>query len=144
MFFGEYEHNIDSKGRIIIPAKLREDLGEKFMIMKGLDGCLFVYPMEAWNELASRLVTLPSNQKDVRALQRKILSGAAEAEPDKQGKVLITPKHREHAALVKEVVIVGSGNRVEIWDKQRWTAFDDMDDGMSLEDAAESLDNFAF
>lgn len=144
MFVGEYSHNIDAKGRVIIPAKFREQLGERFMITKGFEGCLFVYPMDAWEELAENLSKLPSNQQSARSLQRKFLSGAAEGEPDKQGKVLITQPHREHAALSKEVVIIGVSKRVEIWDAQRWRDYCQDDEEMSIEEAAESLEGICF
>jgi MraZ protein len=144
MFVGEYSHNIDAKGRIIIPSKLREQLGEQFMITKGFEGCLFVYPMDVWEELAENLAKLPSNQKSARFLQRNFLSGAAEAEPDKQGKVLITQPHREFAALTKEVVIIGVSKRVEIWDAQRWKEYSENEEEMSVEEAAESLEEISF
>ena len=144
MFVGEYSHNIDAKGRIIMPAKLREQLGEHFMVTKGFEGCLFVYPMDVWEELAENLSKLPSNQKSARYLQRTFLSGAAEAEPDKQGKVLITPPHREYAALTKEVVIIGVSKRVEIWDAQRWMEYTQSEAEMTVEEAAESLEEISF
>ena len=144
MFVGEYSHNIDAKGRIIIPAKFREHLGEQFMITRGFEGCLFVYPMDVWEELADNLSKLPSNQKSARHLQRVFLSGAAEAEPDKQGKVLITPNHREHAGLSKEVVIIGVSKRVEIWDAQRWRDYSQNEEEMSVEEAAESIEEISF
>ena len=145
MFVGEYSHNIDAKGRIIIPAKFREQLGEQFMITKGLDGCLFVYPMDVWEELAENLSRLPSNQESARRLQRTFLSGASEAEPDKQGKVLITVPHREHAALTKEVKIIGVSKRVEIWSRGRWNEYYNVsEDTMSIEKAAEAMDAICF
>ena len=144
MFVGEYSHNIDAKGRIIIPAKFREQLGEQFMITRGFEDCLFVYPMDVWEELADNLSKLPSNQKSARHLQRVFLSGAAEAEPDKQGKVLITPNHREHAGLSKEVVIIGVSKRVEIWDAQRWRDYSQNEEEMSVEEAAESIEEISF
>lgn len=144
MFLGMYSHNIDAKGRIIMPAKFREKLGEQFIITNGLDGCLFVYPMEEWEKVSSRLAALPSNQKNARLLQRKFLSGAAEAEPDKQGKVLITPPHREYATLAKEVVIIGVSKRVEIWDAQRWKEYSQNEEEMSVEEAAEALEEINF
>ena len=146
MFVGEYSHNIDSKGRIIMPAKFREQLGEQFMITKGLENCLFVYPMAVWEELAQKLGELPSSQKNARFLQRIFISGAADAEPDKQGKVLITSSHREHAGLSKEVTIIGVGTRVEIWDTEKWRDYIGSQDEeeMSLEEAAESLEGFSF
>ncbi|MBQ3508896.1 MAG: division/cell wall cluster transcriptional repressor MraZ [Peptococcaceae bacterium] len=117
MFFGEYEHTIDTKGRLIIPAKLREALGETFMITKGLDGCLSVYPMDQWAEFEAKLQALPMNQPSARAFARFFFSGATEGELDKQGRVMLPPNMREHAKLTKDVVIAGAGNRLEIWDK---------------------------
>ncbi len=144
MFLGKYSHNIDSKGRVIIPAKFREQLGEQFIITNGFEGCLFVYPMGEWEELSASLSKLPSNQKSARYLQRTFLSGAAEAEPDKQGKVLITQPHREYAGLSKEVVIIGVSKRVEIWDAQRWLEYSQNEEEMTVEEAAESLEEISF
>ncbi|MBR1968934.1 MAG: division/cell wall cluster transcriptional repressor MraZ [Clostridia bacterium] len=147
MFVGEFSHNIDSKGRIIMPVKFREQLGEHFMITKGLDGCLFVYPMDEWEKVAENLAKLPSNQKSARFLQRTFLSGASEAEPDKQGKVLITQPHREYAQLTKEVIIIGVSKRVEIWDAEVWKKYSmPEDDGefMTAEEAAESMEAISF
>ena len=129
-----------------MPAKFREQLGEQFMITKGLDGCLFVYPMHIWEEIADNLGKLPSNQKSARMLQRTFLAGASEAEPDKQGKVLITQPHRAHAGLTKEVVIIGVSKRVEIWDAQRWNSYCETNDeeSMSAEEAAESIEAISF
>lgn len=114
------------------------------MVTKGFEGCLFVYPMEEWENLAENLSRLPSNQKSARFLQRTFLSGAAEAEPDKQGKVLITPPHREYADLEKEVVIIGVSKRVEIWSADRWKEYSESENEMSLDEAAESLDEICF
>ena len=144
MFVGEYYHNIDAKGRIIVPAKFREKLGEQFIIAKGFEGCLFVYPMEDWQELTEKMALLPSNQKNARSLQRRFLSGAAEAEPDKQGKVLLTSLHREYANLTKEVAIIGVGKRVEIWDAQSWIDYSNDENEMSIEEAAESMEEISF
>ena len=144
LFVGEYSHNIDSKGRIIIPARFREQLGDRFIITKGFENCLFVYPMEEWEKLSDSLSKLPSNQNSARFLQRMFLSGASEAEPDKQGKVLITQPHREHAGLTKEVTIIGVSKRVEIWDSASWKAYEDSENEMSLEEAAENLEEIQF
>ncbi|MEE0867501.1 MAG: division/cell wall cluster transcriptional repressor MraZ [Clostridia bacterium] len=143
LFVGEYSHNIDSKGRIIIPAKFREQLGDNFMITIGFEGCLYVYPMQAWEEFVENLSKLPSNQAQARKLQRIFASGASEAEPDKQGKVLLTQPHRDHAKLTKEVTIIGSISHVEIWDSTRWKEYRDAEN-MSLEEAAENLDSIVF
>lgn len=118
MFFGEYEHTIDAKGRLIIPARLREELGETFIITKGLDGCLSVYPMEQWTTFEEKLQALPMTQKATRDFVRFFFSGATEGELDKQGRVMLPPNMREHANLKKDVVITGAGNRLEIWDKE--------------------------
>ena len=144
LFVGEYSHSIDSKGRIIMPAKFRGQLGEKFMITKGFENCLFVYPMDEWEKLSENLAKLPSNQKSARFLQRMFLSGAEEAEPDKQGKVLIKQQHRDHAGLTKEVTIIGVSKRVEIWDSAKWAEYENSENEMSLEEAAESLDEIQF
>ena len=117
MFFGEYEHTIDAKGRVIIPARLREELGETFVITKGLDNCLSIYPMEQWTAVEEKLQSMPMSQPEVRAFVRFFFSGAAEGELDKQGRVMLPPNMREHARLTKDVVIAGAGNRLEIWDR---------------------------
>ena len=118
MFFGEYEHTIDAKGRVIIPARLREALGDQFMITKGLDGCLFIYPMEHWNAFEEKLQALPLNQPSARAFARFFFSGAMEGELDKQGRVMVPPNLREYGKLSKDIVIAGAGTRLEIWDKE--------------------------
>ncbi|MBR4944598.1 MAG: division/cell wall cluster transcriptional repressor MraZ [Peptococcaceae bacterium] len=123
MFFGEYEHSIDAKGRLIIPAKLRDALGANFMITKGLDGCLSVYPMDQWAEFEAKLQALPMNQPSARAFARFFFSGATEGELDKQGRVMLPPNMREYASLTKDVVITGAGNRLEIWDKAARDAY---------------------
>ena len=111
MFFGEYEHSIDAKGRVIIPAKLRDALGEQFIITKGLDECLFVYPLDQWEAFQEKLQALPLNQPSARAFVRFFFSGATEAELDKQGRVLLPANLREYGSLEKEIVITGAGNR---------------------------------
>ena len=111
MFLGEYQHSIDPKGRLIIPAKFRDYLGEQFVLSKGLDGCLFVYPLKDWHELEDKLRSLPLTQKDARAFARIFFSGASEAELDKQGRVLLPPNLRNYAHITKDVMIIGVGNR---------------------------------
>ncbi len=118
MLIGEYEHMLDPKGRINFPVKLRESLGENFIITKGLDNCLFVYSLDEWTKLEERIRALPLSK--ARNLQRFLFAGAAEAEPDKQGRVLIPNNLREHAGLTKDVVIVGLSTHAEIWDKNSW------------------------
>ena len=118
MLIGEYQHSVDTKGRLNFPAKLRESLGESFIITKGLDGCLAVYSQDEWQSEVDKYRGL--TDKKGRALQRYIFSGAEKLEPDKQGRILIPSGLREFAGLDKNVVVVGVSVRVEIWDKQKW------------------------
>jgi MraZ protein len=129
MFMGEYNHTIDAKGRIIVPSKFREALGDEFVVTGGLDGCLFVYPNDEWMEFIAQLKNLPGS-KEARQLQRYFMAGAASCEVDKQGRILIPNKLRESAALEKDIVFVGVLNKIEIWSKERWESnngYGDMD-----------------
>ncbi len=131
MFMGEYNHTLDSKGRIIIPSKFREDLGDDFVISKGMDGCLFVFTNEEWEGFSEKLRTLPMIDKEARQFTRFFLAGASKAEIDKTGRVLIPNVLREFADITKDVVLVGVGSRVEIWSKARWdgtVSYEDMDE----------------
>lgn len=119
MFTGSYEHTVDNKGRIIVPSKFRDELGETFIITQGLDGCLFMYPMDKWEEFAAQLKTLPGNA-DSRKLQRYFLAAAVESEIDKQGRTLVSSNLRLKAGITKNVVLVGMMSRIEIWDKELW------------------------
>ncbi|HHW06616.1 MAG TPA: division/cell wall cluster transcriptional repressor MraZ [Clostridia bacterium] len=123
MFMGEYQHTIDSKGRVSIPAKFREELGEVFVITKGLDNSLFVYPMEEWRRLEQKLKSLPFTRADARAFARFFFSGAVESELDKQGRVLVPQVLRDHAKINKDVVIIGVSTRIEIWAKEVWEEY---------------------
>jgi len=130
MFTGEYEHSIDTKGRIIVPAKYREDLGEEFTVTLGLDGCLFVYPKTEWESFVEKLKNLPGS-KEGRQLQRYFLAGAATCEMDKQGRILIPQKLRDAAGLTRDIVFVGVITKLEIWSKERWEAnniYENMDE----------------
>ena len=120
MLIGEYDHSLDSKGRLIMPAKLREDMGEKFIITTGLDGCLFGFSLSEWNKFEDKLKQLPITNKNARNFVRFFLSGATECELDKQGRFLITSKLRENANLDKDVTVIGAGTRIEIWNKDKW------------------------
>ena len=120
MLLGEFNHSIDEKGRLIIPAKLRDDLGDSFVICNGLEGCLFVYSMEEWNKFVAELETLPRMNKDARIFKRYFFGSASEGSFDKQGRVLVPPSLRKAAHLEKDVVLVGVQDRVEIWDKALW------------------------
>ena len=117
MFMSEYNHTLDTKGRLIIPAKFREILGEEFVISKGMDGCLFVYANDDWNAFEQKLTSLPLINKEAR---RQFIAGASECEFDKQGRILLPAHLREFAGLEKDVVLVGVGSRVEIWSKDKW------------------------
>ncbi|MCR5799261.1 MAG: division/cell wall cluster transcriptional repressor MraZ [Lachnospiraceae bacterium] len=138
MFMGEYNHTIDPKGRIIIPAKFREDLGEQFVVTKGLDGCLFVYDEQEWRTFEDKLKTLPLNSKDARNFVRFFLAGAAYVEVDKQGRILLPTVLREFAELEKEAVLVGVASRVEIWSRARWNG---MEEYVDADEIAEHMQN---
>ncbi len=120
MFMGEYNHSLDAKGRLIIPVKFRESLGEKFVVTRSLDACLCIYDMEAWEAFAKKLTELPYNAKEQRELVRFFLSGAAEVELDKQGRILVPNNLRAAAGIEKDVVLVGVGGRIEIWSSKAW------------------------
>jgi MraZ protein len=138
LFYGEYQHSVDQKGRIIIPAKFREGLGEKFIITKGLDNCLFVYSENEWLNLESKLRSLPFTNKDARAFVRFFFAGASECELDKQGRILIPQNLREHGKLDKDVYIIGVSTRVEIWDKTKWEEYSS-EDNISPDEIAEKM-----
>ena len=123
MLVGEYRHNVDTKGRISVPSKFRDDLGQSFVVTKGLDNCLFAYSKEEWKNLESKLNTLPLTNLEARAFKRFFFSGAAECEVDKQGRVNIPQSLRDYAKLQKDVVIVGLSNRAEIWNNNQWDKY---------------------
>ena len=135
-FMGEYNHTVDTKGRLIIPTKFRDGLGTEFIVTKGLDGCLFVFPQEEWNTFEGKLRTLPLTQKNARSFVRFFVSGATPLELDKQGRVLLPATLREFAGLDKDVVLAGALNRVEIWSKERWTQNSDVGD---MDEIAEQM-----
>ena len=120
MFMGEYHHNVDTKGRIIVPAKFRDNLGETFILTRGLDRCLFGYPLSEWAIIEEKLKQLPLTKKDARAFTRFFFSGATECEIDKQGRINIATPLFQYAQLEKECVILGVSNRIEIWDQTEW------------------------
>ena len=137
MFIGEYEHSVDVKGRVIMPVKLREDIGETFILTKGLDGCLFAYSQTEWTNFEEKLKTLPLTNKNAREFVRFFLSGAIECEIDKQGRFLIPSNLRDYAKLDKEIVILGVGTRIEIWNKQTWQKDTE---NISADEIAENMD----
>ena len=127
---GEYSHSIDAKGRLIIPAKFRDLLGEQFVVTKGFDGCLFVFDQEGWDVFEEKLKALPMDIKDARMIARFFMAGADDVELDKQGRILLKANWLTHAAIEKDAVVAGVGNRVEIWSKEKWeeaSTFDDID-----------------
>ena len=138
MLIGEYEHSLDAKGRLIMPAKLRTDMGEKFIITKGLDGCLFVFSQNEWSNFESKLKELPLTNKNARDFVRFFLSGATECEIDKQGRFLLVNTLREYAEIIKEVIIIGVGTRLEIWNKEKWKKFNS-NENISADTIAENM-----
>ena len=131
MFMGEYNHTIDAKGRMIVPSKFREQLGDQFVVTKGLDGCLFVYPDDEWKSIEEKFRSVPLTTKDARKFSRFFFAGAASCEIDKQGRILLPQILREFAGLEKDVVLVGVLSRIEIWSKDKWqetNTYDDMDE----------------
>ncbi len=132
MFMGEYNHTIDAKSRLIIPSKFREILGDEFVVTKGLDGCLFVFDNAEWTAFEEKLKQLPSlTNPNVRKFIRFFMAGASTVEVDKQGRILIPASLKEHAALEKDVVLIGVGSRMEIWSKERYegtVTYDDMEE----------------
>ena len=131
MFMGEYNHTIDAKGRLIIPSKFREVLGDEFVVTKGMDGCLFVFDNKEWQAFEEKLHTLQMMDKEARQFTRYFLAGAASVEVDKQGRILLPGVLREFADITKDAVLIGVGRRIEIWSKDRWegtVTYQDMED----------------
>lgn len=138
MLMGEYHHSIDDKGRMIIPSKFRNELGESFIVTRGLENCLFVYSNLEWEKITTKLNKLPFTKKDARNFNRFFLSGAIEVELDKQGRINISNPLATYASLEKDVVIIGVGDRLEIWAKDRWENFFEQNSD-TLSDIAENL-----
>lgn len=141
MLIGEYKHNIDTKGRLIVPAKFREELGVTFVLTRGLDGCLFGYPMEQWKILQEKLKQLPLSKKDARSFVRFFYSAAVEADIDKQGRINIPSNLLDYAKIDKECRIVGVSDRIEIWSDHKWEQFAELAEA-SFEDIAENMIDF--
>lgn len=138
MFIGEYRHSLDVKGRIIVPSKLRDGLGDKFVLTKGLDGCLFAYSKEEWTNFEEKIKSLPLTNKDARAFVRFFFAGAVECEIDKQGRALIPPMLRTYAGLNKDLVIIGVSSRVEIWSQEKWDNYSEAED-LEADELAEKM-----
>jgi MraZ protein len=141
MLIGEYNHTLDKKGRVIVPSRFRDELGDTFIITRGMDSCLFLYPLHEWKNLETRLKTLPFNKAETRAFMRMFFSGASEVEVDKQGRVLIPPLLREHSQLKKDVVFIGVSNRAEIWSREIWEEYSN-NSSQSFEQISEKLMDF--
>ena len=136
MLIGEYEHTLDAKGRLSMPAKLRRDMGEAFIVTKGLDGCLFAFSQEEWKNFETKLKALPLSDKNARNFVRFFLAGATECELDKQGRFLIPNNLRTAAKLEKEAIIIGVGTRLEIWNREIWQS---KDEEISADEIAENM-----
>lgn len=141
MLLSTYEHSLDAKSRMIMPSKLREQIGETCVVTKGFDGCLTIYSADEWEKFEKKLAALPQNNPKARKLIRTFGAGAVDIEIDKQGRLLLPAHLREYAGVTKDIVIVGALNKIEVWDKERWNAYND-DNELSLEEAATSLDEF--
>ncbi len=137
MFMGEYNHTVDAKGRLIVPSRFREQLGDEFVVTKGLDGCLFAYENMEWKALEEKLHALPLTNANARKFTRFFLAGATTCEVDKQGRILLPAILREFAGIEKEAVLVGVGSRIEIWSKEAWTKANVYDD---MEEIAENME----
>jgi MraZ protein len=135
MLIGEFQHNIDEKGRLFIPAKLRDDLGEHFIVTRGLDGCLSAYSQTEWNIMEAHIRALPISKS--RDLKRFFFSSANEATADKQGRIVVPANLREYAALERDVMIIGASTYIEIWDKKRW---EEVRNAITSDSVAETLD----
>ena len=140
---GDYEHRLDTKGRLIMPSKLREELGCTFMITKGLDNCLYVYPNDEWQQFADKLNQLPMTNKRARQFKRFFNSGAVKCETDAQGRVIIPQTLRTFANIEKDVVIIGNGEKAEIWNKEAWDEINN-EESLNMDEIADKLDELDF
>lgn len=127
MFMGEFNHTVDAKGRVIVPSKFRDKLGESFVVTKGFDRCLSIYDMENWKEVQEKLVKMPMLTEDSRTIRRMMAGSATEAECDKQGRILIPAPLREYAGIKKDAVMIGNIDHIEIWDKDAWNKAQEID-----------------
>lgn len=137
MLYGEYQHNMDIKGRVTVPSKFREDLGDKFFVCKGLDNCLFMLSKNQWELMLEKVATMPV--AEARNVQRYFFSGATDVETDKQGRILLPQTLRDYANITKEVTVIGTGSRAEIWDSERWRLYNEGLTQESIETAMGAL-----
>lgn len=138
MFIGEYSHSVDPKKRLALPSKFRTEIGNTVVVTRGLDRCLFVYPLVVWKELAQKLGTMPIGESATRAFVRLMLAGATDVQADAQGRILIPDYLKTYAGIEKEVVVAGLYDRLEIWDQRRWMEYKD-DAEKNTDDIAENL-----
>ncbi len=138
MLLGEYNHSLDAKGRVSVPSKLRLDLGESFIVTKGLDNCLFAYSKDEWTTFESKLKALPLTNTNARNFVRFFFSGATECEIDKQGRINIPQNLRDYASVTKDVTIVGVGTRVEIWDREKWNKYNS-EENLNVDEIASQM-----
>lgn len=138
MFQGEYQHGLDTKGRLILPARIREELGAHFILTKGLDGCLFIFPPDAWEEFSQKLDLFPTSSAKARRLKRHFIGSFVECDADKQGRFLIPPVLRDFAGIEKKVTVLGLSERIELWSTERYTAYQEEDE-VSIEEIADEL-----
>lgn len=141
LLIGEYQHNIDQKGRLIMPAKFREDIGSHFYVTKGLDTCLRAYSLEEWTKYMEKINLLPDSDKMARLFKREVLANSVECEVDKQGRILISGKLRDYAHLEKDVVIIGQSTYIEIWNKDEWENYQTGEE-ISLDDLAGQMSSY--
>lgn len=143
MFIGEYQHNLDAKGRLTLPSKFRDDLGDEFFITKGMDNCLFVFPQKEWDKIDEKINGLQLSRKESRGLARLFYAGAINVSLDKMGRVLLPQSLRGYAKLEKEAIIIGVSSRVEIWDKEAWETYND-DDNLNYDILTEKMTDIDF
>lgn len=140
MFIGEYQHSLDEKSRVTVPSKYREELRTCFVLTKGLDGCLFIYPQNEWTSFEQKLKELPLTNMNARKFVRFFLAGAVECTPDKQGRILIPSHLKVYSSIEKDIVFIGMGNRIEVWSSAKWDAYnEDAFDANALAEQMESL-----
>lgn len=139
MFQGEYEHGLDTKGRLILPVRIREELGTHFVITKGMDGCLYIFTPDSWKDFSDRLNKLPTSSKNARRLKRYFIGSSQDCDTDKQGRFLIPPVLRNFAEIDKDVTILGVSDKIEIWSTEKYDAYQNAD-VESIEDIAGELE----
>ena len=139
MFKGEYNHTLDAKGRLIVPSKVREELGSQFVITKAFDQCLYIFPTESWENFVIKINGLPASKEQVRKVQRRFIGSSWDCDMDKQGRFLIPPKLREYAQITKDVVLIGLSDRLEVWGLEKWTEYCEKEEDESIDDMVGDL-----